>query len=56
MGGLALVQTLPYFINGIWALPSWSREESHALTAKGLGLITGRGTKILQAAWCGQKK
>ena len=28
----------------------------HVLTAKGLGSIPGRGTKIPQAARCGQKK
>ena len=27
-----------------------------ALTAKGLGSIPGRGTKIPKAEWCGQKK
>ena len=25
-------------------------------TAKGVGSIPGQGTKILQAAWCGQDK
>ena len=25
-------------------------------TARGAGLIPGRGTKILRAAWCGQNK
>ena len=28
----------------------------HAFTAKGMGLIPGRGAKIPQAKWCGQKK
>ena len=28
----------------------------HAPTAGGMGLIPGRGTKILHAAWHGQKK
>ena len=28
----------------------------HASTVGGPGLIPGQGTKILQAAWCGQKK
>ena len=27
-----------------------------AFTAKGVGSIPGQGTKIPQAAWCGQKK
>ena len=27
-----------------------------AFTARGPGSIPGRGTKILQAAWCGQNK
>ena len=28
----------------------------HAFTAEGVGLIPGWGTKIPQAAWCGQRK
>ena len=28
----------------------------HASTARGLGSITGQGTKILQALWHGKKK
>ena len=27
----------------------------HTFTAEGVGSIPGQGTKILQAAWCGQK-
>ena len=32
------------------------RVEVCAFTVEGLGSIPGRGTKIPQAAWCGQKK
>ena len=39
-----------------WEFPGGKVVRICVLTAKGLGSIPGRGTKIPQAMWCSQKE